>query len=61
MKYYTVIHNVYVGLGGYVCKCERLVKNEGESLSYMLSKAGIDDPQFIFEGHPKLEGEPEDE
>lgn len=54
---YTVIHNVYVGSGKYVCKSERLVKNEGESLKEMLLEAGIDDPQFIFIGHPEVEGD----
>lgn len=54
---YTVIHKVHVGSGKYVCKSERLVKNEGKTLKEMLLEAGVDDPQFVFEGHPKLEGE----
>jgi hypothetical protein len=39
-------------------KMERLEQLEGETIKEMLSRQGIlESTVFIFEGHPKLEGE----
>ena len=49
---YTIIYSVYVGGDNYLPQMDRI---ETESLQEAVDK--YDDPQFIFERWPRLEGE----
>lgn len=54
---FTVIYNVYVGNGHYVTKIARVIQEKDETILNMLSRESISDPEFIFHGWPKMEGE----